>query len=184
VVEISVRDRKSSAHTASPDVAQESGGAIAGSVVLEATRRGREELERPRFGLGGSQRLLLSQLDGARSLDDCVALDPRLQRQRLARDAARLVAFGLARQVRGELPSEMLVAAMNLTVRIPLDRLPPLDPERTVSPTLAPRVAPSPNGRAHWSGEAPLTAERRRWWPVVLLAALLGAAIAGIAYLT
>jgi hypothetical protein len=155
----------------------------AGSVVLEATRRGREELARPRFGLAGNQRRLLAQLDGLRSLDECAAAEPRLRPPRLARDAARLVAFGLARQARGELPREMLVAAMNLTARIPLDQFPPLEPERTVTPTLGPRVAPSPNGRAPSNDEPPLTPPPARRWPIVVLAALLTAAILGIAYL-
>ncbi len=156
----------------------------AGSVVLEATRRGREELGRPRFGLAASQRRLLAQLDGSRSLDECAAAEPRLLRHRLARDAARLVAFGLARQVRGELPREALVAAMNLTARIPLDQFPPLEPERTVTPTLGPSVAPSPNGRAPSYDEPPLTPPPVRRWPIVVLVTLLSAAIAGIAYLT
>lgn len=183
MADVSVQHLKQVARTAPRASALESADIVAG-VVLEATRRGREDLERPRFGLGGGQRRLLSQLDGTRSLDECAAAEPRLQRQRLVRDAARLVAFGLARQVRGELPQQMLVDAMNLTARIPLDRLPPLEPEQTVMPTLGPRVAPSPNGRAHLRGEPPLTAQRRRGWPIVLLAALIGATVAAISYLT
>ncbi len=153
----------------------------AGSVVLESTRRGREELERPRFGLGGNQRRLLAQLDGARSLDECAAAEPRLQQPRLARDAARLVAFGLARQVRGELPQDLLVAAMNLTARIPLDQLPPLEPERTVIP-MTPRVARPLNRPTQLLAEAS-TARSGRRWPVVLIALAIAAAIAAISYL-
>lgn len=88
-------------------------------VVLERTRRGEDELARPLFGLGASRLRLLAAIDGRSSLDALAAADAQLVRQRLVRDAARLVAFGLARQVRGELPREYLVAAMNLTVRIP-----------------------------------------------------------------
>ena len=151
----------------------------ADDVVLEPTRRGREERERPRFGLGGNQRRLLQQLDGFRSLDECAAAEPSLQRQRLARDAARLVAFGLAKQVRGELPQELLVEAMNLTARIPLDQIQPLEAERTVIPML-PRVAPSPNSRLQPEESPPTNTSRR--WPIGLLAVLLAAAIAAIAY--
>jgi hypothetical protein len=170
--------------TASREAALSADEEGAGSVVLEATRRGREELARPRFGLAANQHRLLTKLDGLLSLAECAAAEPRLVRRRLARDAARLVAFGLARQVHGELPREMLVAAMNLTARIPLDQFPPLEPERTVTPTLGPRVAPSPNGRAPSYDEPPLTPPPARRWPVVVLAALLTAAITGIAYLT
>lgn len=151
-----------------------------GGVVLEPTRRGREELERPRFGLGGNQRRLLAVLDGHRSLDECALAEPRLQQPRLARDAARLLAFGLARQVRGELPQDLVVQAMNLTARIPLDRLPPLEPERTVMP-MAPRVAPSPHSRAQ-PREEPVRRTARRW-PIALLLLLI-AAVAAIGYLT
>ena len=150
-------------------------------VVLELTRRGREELEQPRFGLHGHQRRLLEQCDGRRSLGDCAEADARLQPVRLARDAARLVAFGLARQVRGELPPELMVEAMNLTARIPLDRLPPLEPERTVSP-MQPRVATT---RGHQApvreAETPAEPERPRW-PIVWLAAAVALAVAAIGY--
>lgn len=156
----------------------------AGDVVLEATRRGHEELEQPRFGLGRQQRRLLAQLDGIRSLDECQAADLKLQRPRLARDAARLVAFGLARQVRGELPQDLLVAAMNLTVRIPLDQLQPLEPERTVTPTLAPRVAPRHHRGAPPIEATPSPPRPTRLWPVVLLALLVIAAVAAIGYLS
>ncbi len=150
--------------------------------VLEPTRRGREELEQPRFGLHGHQRRLLEQLDGQRSLVDCADADPRLQPVRLARDAARLVAFGLARQVRGELPPDLIVAAMNLTARIPLDRLPPLEPERTVSP-MVPRVATTRGRQATAEDEpAPSEPEKPRW-PIVWLAAAVAMAVAAIGYL-
>jgi hypothetical protein len=161
--------------------AHPAGGAAA--VVLEPTRRGREELEQPRFGLHGHQRRLLAQCDGRRSLHECAEADPRLQPVRLARDAARLVAFGLARQIDGELPPELMVEAMNLTARIPLDRLPPLEPERTVSPML-PRVATT-RGRQPAARVEPEPAQPERpRWPVVWLAALVALAVAAIGYLT
>ncbi len=152
------------------------------AVVLELTRRGREELEEPRFGLHAHQRRLLAQCDGRRSLRACAEAEPRLQPVRLARDAARRVAFGLARQVEGELPLELMVEAMNLTARIPLDRLPPLEPERTASPML-PRVATT-RGRdapARAAAPAPNQQDRPRW-PIVWLAALVAAAVATIGY--
>ena len=162
---------------------QARGAAEPTSVVLELTKRGREELEQPRFDLHGHQRRLLEQFDGRRCLRDCAEVDPRLQPVRLARDAARLVAFGLARQVRGELPPKLMVEAMDLTARIPIDRLPPLEPERTVSPML-PRVATT-RGRYTPVREevAPAEAERPRW-PIVWLAALVALAIAAIGYFT
>jgi hypothetical protein len=88
-------------------------------VVLIRTRRGEDELGRPVFGLGLSRLRLLAALDGQSTLNALASADPELVRQRLVRDAARLVAFGLAKQIKGELPREYLVAAMNLTVRIP-----------------------------------------------------------------
>lgn len=161
------------------------GGAVdAVAVVLESTRRGRDELGQPRFGLRAHQRLLLAQLDGRRSLGDCADADPRLQPVRLARDAARLVAFGLARQVRGELPQKLMVEAMDLTARIPLDRLPPLDPDRTVDPML-PRVATThsrPPSPASGEVEGAQEPDRSRW-PIVWLAAMVALAIAAIGYL-
>ena len=151
------------------------------AVVLELTRRGREELVQPRFGLHGHQRRLLEQCDGRRSLRDCAEADPRLQPVRLARDAARLVAFGLARQADGELPPELMVEAMDLTARIPLDRLPPLEPERTVSP-MVPRVATT-RGRYTPVREEQATAEPEKpRWPIVWLAATVALAIAAIGY--
>jgi hypothetical protein len=182
VFEMPVQDRQAMSRPPSrSSAAAQPDDDDSGSVVLEATRRGREELERPRFGLGGNQRRLLAQLDGSRSIEECARAESRLQRPRLARDAARLVAFGLARQVRGELPQELLVAAMNLTARIPLDQLPPLEPERTVIP-MAPRVAPSPASRAQPREEAVPTGGGRRW-PIALLIVLLAVAVVAIGYL-
>jgi hypothetical protein len=171
----------------SPSTPEAPGGQPRGAdepaaVVLEVTRRGREELARPRFGLRGHQRRLLEQCDGRRSLRDCAESDARLQPVRLARDAARLVAFGLARQVRGELPADLMTEAMNLTARIPLDRLPPLEPERTVGPML-PRVATTrgphtPQGQKERQAEP----EKPRW-PILWLVAMTALAVAVIGYL-
>ena len=153
------------------------------AVVLELTRRGRAELEQQRFGLHGHQRRLLAQLDGQRSLRQCADADPRLQPVRLARDAARLVAFGLARQVRGELPAELMVEAMDLTARIPLEKLPPLEPERTVGPML-PRVATT-RSRFTPASEEEAAAQQGAGprWPIVWLAAGVALAVAAIGYL-
>lgn len=157
------------------------------AVVLELSKRGREELERPRFGLHGHQRRLLEQVDGRRALSDCADADPRLQPARLARDAARLVAFGLARPVRGELPPELMAQAMNLTARIPIESLPPLEPERTVSP-MQPRVATTRGRHSQTSRHSPPGEDRppaepeRPRWPVVWLAALVALAVGAIGY--
>lgn len=161
---------------------QSGGGAEPPTVVLEPTRRGRDEIGQPRFGLHGHQRRLLAQLDGRRSLGECADADPRLQPARLARDAARLVAFGLARQVRGELPPQLMVEAMDLTARIPLDRLPPLEPERTVNPML-PRVATTRSRYVQSREEAPPAEAERPRWPIVWLAAMVALAVAAIGYI-
>jgi hypothetical protein len=151
-----------------------------GAVVLEPTRRGREDLDHPRFGLRSDQRRLLARLDGHRSLAACADADPPLPTTRLARDAARLVAFGLARQVRGELPRRLMVEAMDLTARISLHQLRPLEPERAAMP-MVPRVAPSPNlpGRIEAERAAPAGEPR---WPIAVLVALLAGAMAAIVY--
>jgi hypothetical protein len=165
-----------------PVPTQEAHAGATGLVVLEPTRRGREELDQPRFGLGGNQRRLLALFDGQRTLQQCLAAEPKLKPSRLERDAARLVAFGLARTVQGELPQSLLVEAMNLTARIPLDRLPPLEPERTVIP-MQPRVAPPPCRREPLAEPAPPTEEKRRW-SIALLLALVAAAVVAINSLT
>jgi len=180
-----VGETSSAAGRAAPEVAAGSRGRPEqpAAVVLELTRRGREELERRRFSLHAHQRRLLEQCDGHRSLSDCAEADARLQPVRLARDAARLVAFGLARAVRGELPAELMVEAMELTARIPLDALPPLEPERTVSP-MQPRVATTRGGHLPAVREetTPAEAERPRW-PIVWMAAMVALAVAAIGLL-
>lgn len=187
MVDTSLRDNRSTPQSPSaPEADAErpgvTGAQAAAGVVLELTRRGREELDHPRFGLHAHQRRLLEQCDGRRSLRDCADAEPRLQPIRLARDAARLVAFGLARQVRGELPAQLMVEAMNLTARIPLDRLLPLEPDRTVGP-MQPRVATTRGpGTPARDVQAPTEPERPRW-PIFWLAALMALAMAAIGYL-
>ncbi len=92
-------------------------------VALERSRRGQAELEKPQLNLSGPQRRLLAALNGARTLREIVAVDPGIDALRAPRDAARLVAFGLAKEVRGRLPQKLIVSALNLTMRIPLEAL-------------------------------------------------------------
>ncbi len=68
-----------------------------------------------------AQRTLLQALDGQCSLRELTAAHPTLASVRLSRDAARLLAFGLVKQLRGELPREIVVASMNLTMRVPAE---------------------------------------------------------------
>ncbi|MCX8114257.1 MAG: hypothetical protein N3D71_04210 [Burkholderiaceae bacterium] len=92
-------------------------------VALERTRRGQAELEKPQLNLSGPQRRLLAAFNGARTLREILAADPGVDAIRAPRNAARLVAFGLAKEVRGQLPQQLVVSALNLTMRIPLDAL-------------------------------------------------------------
>lgn len=92
-------------------------------VALERTRRGQAELEKPQLNLSGPQRRLLAALNGARTLREILAVDPGVDATRAPRNAARLVAFGLAKEVRGQLPQQLVVSALNLTMRVPLDAL-------------------------------------------------------------
>lgn len=118
-------------------------GGDALEVVLERTRRGEDELAKPVFGLGLSRLRLLAAIDGRNSLNGLATADAELVRQRLVRDAARLVAFGLAKQVRGELPREYLVAAMNLTVRIPRAAVfAQAEPEKAAAPAAPMQAQP------------------------------------------
>lgn len=89
------------------------------TVVLERTRRGDEELIQHRFGLGAARWQLLAAIDGKHPLGQLDLQGADFTVQRRASDAARLVAFGLCRAVSGELPRSMMVAAMNLTMRLP-----------------------------------------------------------------
>jgi hypothetical protein len=134
------------------------------AVVLGRTPRGEAELGRPLFPLSATQRKLLQALDGQRSLRELTALHPTLASVRLSRDAARLLAFGLVKQLRGELPREIVVASMNLTMRVPAEAFRHL---ATRAPT--PAV----------SADAPLpTVSARRLWTVVALTATVLAAAA------
>jgi hypothetical protein len=92
-------------------------------VALERTRRGQAELEKAQLNLSGPQRRLLAAFNGARTLREIVAVDPGVDAVRAPRNAARLIAFGLAKEVRGQLPQQLMVSALNLTMRIPLEAL-------------------------------------------------------------
>lgn len=105
-------------------------------VVLARTARGDEQLQRLAFALSSGQRALLKALDGKSSLLLLVAADPNLRSHRLARDAARLLTFGLVKQIQGELPAELIVQSMNLTMRLPAGVFSPPAPTATPpSPT-------------------------------------------------
>lgn len=92
-------------------------------VALERTRRGQAELEQPHLNLSGPQRRLLAAFNGARTLREILAADPGVDAIRAPRNAARLIAFGLAKETRGKLPQQLVVSALNLTMRIPLEAL-------------------------------------------------------------
>jgi hypothetical protein len=142
--------------------------ADAWAVVLGRTPRGEAELGRPLFPLSTTQRTLLQALDGQCSLRELTAAHPTLASVRLSRDAARLLAFGLVKQLRGELPRDIVVASMNLTMRVPADAF----------RHLAAR-APAPEVTA----EPPLSdASARRLWAVVALIAT-ALAVAAIGWL-
>ncbi len=114
-------------------------------VALERTRRGQAELQKPQLNLSGPQRRLLAALNGARTLREIVAVDPGVDAVRAPRNAARLVAFGLAKEVRGQLPQQLVVSALDLTMRIPLDAL---RMQVQLQESAAQRAAPPPVRRA------------------------------------
>lgn len=129
----------------SPSDRSDPAAADAGTVVLERTPRGEAELARPMFPLSVAQRVLLQSIDAAGSLRELAERTPTLASASLTRDAARLLAFGLVRQLRGELPREAVVSAMNLTMRVPAQAFSPLAAQ-------ARQPAPSaPAGRARRS---------------------------------
>ena len=65
--------------------------------VLALTEAGRQEVRSPQSGLSLPQRWLLVRIDGQSSLDDLAAMATVSgPSDRLPRDAARLVAMGLA----------------------------------------------------------------------------------------
>jgi hypothetical protein len=122
-----------------------------GHVVLGRTPRGDSETQHALFPLSQAQRDLLLSLDGRRSLRQLVATQPTLQSARLARDAARLLAFGLVKQLRGELPREVVVSSMNLTMRLPADAFRHLAArsQRAAAPA-EPATPPAQPTRAQW----------------------------------
>ena len=69
---------------------------------------------------------------------------------------------------------------MDLTARISLHQLRPLEPERAAKP-MAPRVAPSPNVLGRTAEERPAPAGEPRW-PIAVLVTLLAGAMAAIVY--
>jgi hypothetical protein len=123
-----------------------------GHVVLGRTPRGDAETQRAMFPLSAAQRDLLNALDGKRSLHQLVVTQPALQSARLARDAARLLAFGLVKQLRGELPRDVVVSSMNLTMRVPAEAFGHLqqanaEPGKAATPKAA---VPPAQRHAHW----------------------------------
>ncbi len=119
--------------------------------VLAQSDFGRNELQQPQAGLSLPQRKLLSLLDGARSLRGIAAGEPTLRGERLTRDAARLLALGLA-----QLDAELLP---------PHTRVPRAAPQSVIGRTAAPaaerrpvqRVAtPQRSGSMLWIGAGAL----------------------------
>lgn len=132
-------------HTANPDEG-------IGHVVLGRTPRGDAEMQRALFPLSAAQRDLLNALDGRHSLRQLVVTRPALQSARLARDAARLLAFGLVKQLRGELPRDVVVSSMNLTMRVPAEAFQHLQqadaaPGKGATPKAA---VPAAHRHPHW----------------------------------
>ena len=72
--------------------------------LLDVTHRGLEEIAQPSLGLSLRQRMLLSALDGQRTLQQLIDAEPRLRSDRVDRDAARLRAVGLVDLLSGTLP--------------------------------------------------------------------------------
>jgi hypothetical protein len=113
------------------------------TVVLARTPRGDDEVSRHLMPLTRAQRSLLLATDGELSLKQVVAQQPELRTARLSREAARLLAFGLVKQVRGELPRQLIVEAMNLTIRVPLSTFTPREAQGApVHPAPAPHPTP------------------------------------------
>jgi len=135
-------------------------------VVLVRTLRGEDEIRRPIIPLSKVQQDILMAVDGVHSLHELVRLRPALKSHRLSRDCARLLAFGVVKAVHGELPQPLVVQAMNLTVRLPVDAL---RPRRAADVVEAPSNTPS----GHSAPKA--TSVRRSTGTLLaLLAALLG----------
>jgi hypothetical protein len=126
------------------------------------TSRGDNESARPFFPLSKAQREIMLAIDATSPLRELVRQRPDLKSDRLLRDAARLLAFGLVRQLHGEFPQQLVVEAMNLTSAIPVDAFPALAAARKEA------AAEERMARARSS---------ERW--LMLLAALVAMVLAG-----
>lgn len=119
--------------------------------VLAPTPVGRQELRQPQSGLSLPQRWLLGQLDGETDLSDLAARPGSPAAERLPRDAAKLVALGLAADVGEPGPGVSSFGPStlygDLTLALPLDEPPP----PSAPPAAAPAAARSP---ALWAGVA------------------------------
>jgi hypothetical protein len=136
-------------------------------VVLVRTSRGDSESARPFFPLSKAQRDIMRAIDATSPLRELVRQRPDLSSDRLLRDAARLLAFGLVKQVHGEFPQQLVVEAMNLTSAIPVDAFPALVAARKEAAEEEERMARSRS--------------TERW--LMLLAALAAAVLGGAALL-
>jgi hypothetical protein len=109
--------------------------------VLALTEAGRQEVRSPQSGLSLPQRWLLVRIDGQSSLDDLAAMATVSgPSDRLPRDAARLVAMGLAFDVGEPGPSSFGPSTLygDVTLALPLG-----EEERGRSAHQAPASAPS-----------------------------------------
>jgi len=136
-------------------------------VVLARTTRGDNESGRPFFPLSRAQRQIMLAIDARSSLRELVQQHPDLHSDRLLRDAARLLAFGLVKQLHGEFPQQLVVDAINLTNAIPVDAFPTLVAARAEAADEERRMA--------------RTRSLERW--LMLLAALVATVLAGAALL-
>ncbi len=138
-------------------------------VVLVRTPRGEDEIRRPIIPLSKVQQDILMAIDGVHSLHELVRLRPELKSHRLSRDCARLLAFGVVKTVRGELPQALVVQAMNLTIRVPAEAL-----RRRLAAAQAEASGLQDSATA---GVRPPAAPRRTGPLVAVLAALLGSSL-------
>lgn len=144
------------------------------AVVMGRTPRGDAEVGRPVFPLSRAQRELLGALDGRHSLRELITAQPAMASARLSRDAARLLAFGLVKQLRGELPRDIVVASMNLTMRVPADAF------RHLASGNAQRTVPAPPTARPGKQKAPASAlPGRDLWLATGLMLFAAAATAG-----
>lgn len=139
-------------------------------VVLVRTPRGEDEIRRPIIPLSKVQQDILLAIDGVHSLHELVRLRPELKSHRLSRDCARLLAFGVVKVVRGELPQALVVQAMNLTMRVPIDAL---RPRRAASAPAAQVPRQASGAVAPLAGPSTRSTTR----VVALLAAVAGAGV-------